>query len=213
MASLTQAQIAQLAYQADFRGSSIPTITAIIMAESGGNTNAVHVSNIEHSVGLAQINLKAHPTYNQQSLLNPLNNLKAAYAISNGGTNFNPWTTFTSGIYQQFLGTATSASSGLPTVNLNSLGAQNTAYVTNSQGQKVQLPSILTPLNGAEKVAQTTAGVVTTIPKLIGDITKVGWIGFFQYLGGSIMITLGLIGLFMGSGLGSSADSIAVKVA
>jgi hypothetical protein len=52
------------------------------------------------------------------------NQAKAAYDISNAGANFGPWTTYTTGKYQQFLGqaqaaagdsTATTAASLLPT--------------------------------------------------------------------------------------------------
>jgi hypothetical protein len=39
-------------------------------------------------------------------LFDPLTNAKIAYAISNGGTNFNPWTTYTSDKYKQFTGNA-----------------------------------------------------------------------------------------------------------
>ena len=39
---------------------------------------------------------------------------KAAYAISGGGRDFTPWTTFTSGAYQSFLGKANEAAATTP---------------------------------------------------------------------------------------------------
>ncbi len=40
---------------------------------------------------------------------------KAAYAISGGGRDFTPWSTFTSGAYQGFLGTAQASAAGATT--------------------------------------------------------------------------------------------------
>jgi hypothetical protein len=53
-----------------------------------------------------------------ESLLDPFINARIAYDISKGGTNFNPWTTYTSGKYLQHTSGTASASMGNKTVNI-----------------------------------------------------------------------------------------------
>jgi hypothetical protein len=48
----------------------------------------------EDSIGLYQVNMLAHPQYDAERLAtDPLYAAQAAYEISGGGVNFNPWTT------------------------------------------------------------------------------------------------------------------------
>lgn len=101
--------------QAGFTGQAAQTMYAIVMAESGGNAYA-HNGNAgtgDDSYGLAQINmigslgperLKQYGLSSADALYDPLTNLKVAYALSNHGTDFSPWTTYTRGTYKQFLG-------------------------------------------------------------------------------------------------------------
>ena len=74
--------------------------TAIAMAESGGNPKAVNSTPREYSVGLWQINTKVHP-YTPEQMTDPLENARAAYAISKGGSNWKPWGAYTNGSYRQ----------------------------------------------------------------------------------------------------------------
>jgi LysM repeat protein len=76
-------------------GSSGQAITAasIAMAESSGQQFATGAAGER---GYWQIN----PDHGSLSTYNPLGNAKAAVAISDDGTNWTPWTTFTSGIYR-----------------------------------------------------------------------------------------------------------------
>jgi soluble lytic murein transglycosylase-like protein len=76
---------------------------AIAMAESGGNANAVGDLYLGGSYGLWQINIKAHPQYSVSLLFDPAYNARAAFEISKGGTDWNPWTTFRTGAYRQYL--------------------------------------------------------------------------------------------------------------
>jgi hypothetical protein len=76
---------------------------AIAMAESGGVPNALTITDRENSVGLWQINLKAHPHYTRAAMIVPDNNAVAAFTISKGGTDWRPWSVYTSGKYKQFL--------------------------------------------------------------------------------------------------------------
>lgn len=102
MTLFSASQIEATAEKAGFTGTSAVTATAIALAESGGNTTITHVnSNGSIDYGLWQIN-SVHG-YDPQSLLDPDFNAKAAYAISSGGTDFQPWTTYTTGRYQSFM--------------------------------------------------------------------------------------------------------------
>ena len=76
-------------------GSSSEAFTAaeIAMAESGGNQYAVSPTN---DYGYWQINGSHGPA---MATFNPIGNAKAAISISSDGTNWDAWTTYTSGAY------------------------------------------------------------------------------------------------------------------
>lgn len=111
-ATLSPVQVGALAYNAGIVSQGALAISiAIAMAESGGKVNATH-KNADGSIdyGLWQINNKAHPNYNTNQLITIASyNASAMFAISNGGTNWGPWTTFTDGMYKQFLSQASIA--------------------------------------------------------------------------------------------------------
>jgi hypothetical protein len=133
---LNDAQIAQLAYNAGFRGQGLATAIAITHAESGARTDALNnnAGTGDYSVGLWQINyLPGHQTsgnslYNERTskygdpnslIADPQAQAAAAYDISGHGSNFSPWTTYTSGAYRQYLlgaEGAAAAISGVATV-------------------------------------------------------------------------------------------------
>lgn len=112
---MNASQIAQVAAQAGFPASAIPIAVAIALAESSGNPGA-RCSNClgasEDSRGLWQINVKAHPQYAAVNLYDPLTNAQAALAVSGGGSNWSPWTTFKTGAYRKFLASGGGSSSG-----------------------------------------------------------------------------------------------------
>ncbi len=86
-------QMAVYASQAGFRGEALRNIVAIAMAESGGRIDAVGDGG--NSVSLVQVHLPSHGQYDRQRLLtDPAYAFKAAFEISGGGKNFNPWTTW-----------------------------------------------------------------------------------------------------------------------
>lgn len=113
---------------AGFHGHGLDTAVAVAMAESGGhptshNTNA---GTGDNSYGLFQINMlgslgparlhEYHLSSNDQ-LFNPLINARVAYQLSNGGTNWTPWTTYTRGTYLKYLGKDMQIGGGLPDPN------------------------------------------------------------------------------------------------
>jgi cell wall-associated NlpC family hydrolase len=77
---------------AGFSPDEAATFTAIALAESGGNSRAYNPHG-EDSMGLWQINARAHPGLAQKyDLYDPAQNAKAAYEVSHQGDDFSPWT-------------------------------------------------------------------------------------------------------------------------
>jgi len=79
---------------AGFSPDQAVTMTAIALAESGGNIDA-HNPNGEDSKGLWQINMAAHsgaPWAQGLDLYDPLDNAVAAWNVSQHGQNIKPWT-------------------------------------------------------------------------------------------------------------------------
>lgn len=119
MTRLTAAQLYQYNRAAGFSVAAAITMTAIDLAESGGNAAALGDTTLETStwgpsVGAAQVrSLKAQTgTGSVRDILrltDPAGNAAAAYAISSGGKDFTPWTTYTRSTYAQYLGTAAAA--------------------------------------------------------------------------------------------------------
>lgn len=100
-------------YAAGFRGGSLVTALAIAGAESGFRPNAIGDVDLQDnkwgpSVGYMQIRslkpayLHLEPIRNYDRLFDPYYNAKAAWQISKQGTDFKPWTTFTSQAFQGF---------------------------------------------------------------------------------------------------------------
>lgn len=110
------------AIKAGFKGIGLITAVAIAGAESAFNVNAVGDINLIDnkwgpSVGLWQIrSLKNPAAYTGADLLrvetkltDPYYNARAAYAISKGGTDFKPWSTYTNGMFTKFTAAAAAA--------------------------------------------------------------------------------------------------------
>jgi len=107
--NLSYNAIRQLAANAGFTGADLDTATAIALAESGGNPSVVGDLNITPggSIGLWQINLKAHPQYTAAQLIDPQTNANAAFSVYSAANNsFTPWSTYNSDAYLAYLGTS-----------------------------------------------------------------------------------------------------------
>lgn len=116
----TIAQVIQIAKESGFTGNNIAVAAAVAMAESAGDPTIDTVKSgtdpkmeREYSIGLWQINWKAHKNWlssigitNPDQLRNPRINALAAFKLS-GGSNFNPWSTYSKNRkYENFLPTA-----------------------------------------------------------------------------------------------------------
>jgi hypothetical protein len=119
MAYLTSDQIALYAAAA---GAPDPRLAAAIaMAESGGNTSAHNALPPDDSYGLWQINMigaggpdrrRALGITTNAQLYDPATNARAMMLVSGGGTNFTPWSAYTSGRYQKYLPAGSSTGTG-----------------------------------------------------------------------------------------------------
>lgn len=120
--ALSDEQLAAVAARAGFAGEALVTMIAIALAESGGDPDnigdeTITTSTWGPSVGLAQIrSLRAHfgrGLVRDADRLDEADfNMRSAYAISSGGTNWRPWSAWTSGKYRGFLERARAAAAG-----------------------------------------------------------------------------------------------------
>ena len=127
MAKRTASDIYATLVAAGFSKSAAITMTAISLAESGGNPSILGDQGLQTSTwgpsyGLFQIRtLKADTGKGTDRDINALaksdlRQAQAAYAISGKGLNFGPWSVYTSGSYRQHLATAQAAAKGGGTV-------------------------------------------------------------------------------------------------
>ena len=110
---LSFSDLSTYASNAGFSGDDLNTACAIALAESSGRPAAVGDLDITPggSIGLWQINLKAHPEYTANELTDPQTNANAAFAVyQSAGNSFSPWSTYNSGAYQAFLPASTDSS-------------------------------------------------------------------------------------------------------
>ncbi|MEJ3746711.1 NlpC/P60 family protein [Actinomycetes bacterium KLBMP 9797] len=96
-------QIYGFARRAGFSPDEAATMTAVALAESGGNSQA-HNPVREDSRGLWQINVRAHPDLARRfNLYDPLQNAQAAFEVSGGGRDASPWTVIHGGTAARYL--------------------------------------------------------------------------------------------------------------
>lgn len=96
-------QIYGFARRAGFPPDGAATMTAIALAESGGDSRA-HNPFGEDSRGLWQINAQAHPELARRlDLYDPAQNARAAFEVSRRGTDASPWTVTHGGSAARYL--------------------------------------------------------------------------------------------------------------
>lgn len=121
--TMSAVDVANVYAQAGFTGDALVTMVAIARGESGWRSGAQGDTTITNgtwgpSIGLSQIrSLNSQRGTggwrDPERLSDPLFNARAAYAISNGGTNFTPWTVYTADLYQQYVTEAKAAVTAL----------------------------------------------------------------------------------------------------
>jgi hypothetical protein len=101
--------------QAGFGPRGVDIAYAVAMAESSGNARShnTNSSTGDNSYGLFQINMigsmgparrKQYHLKSNNDLFDPLTNAKVAYAMSNKGRDWSPWSTYKNGAYKKYLG-------------------------------------------------------------------------------------------------------------
>jgi lysozyme-like protein len=134
MAKLSGSEVAAVAKSAGL-SADVDIAVAIALAESGGRSDAHNPVPPDNSYGLWQINMlgsmgpqrrKQLGISSNDDLYDPVTNARAMMLISNGGTNWKPWTTYTRGTYKLYLGKSGTSS--------GDAGVQNVS-VTSSVGE------------------------------------------------------------------------------
>ena len=222
MTQLSPEELAAVASEAGFKGSALTKIVAIMMAESSGNTTAGYTRYTEgthNSIGIAQINANAHQQYNPEALTNPIYNAEASYQISNGGSNFTPWTTYLTGAYKKYLSAASQAVANLEAASSSTATPTQTASWEHILHDLEHWQSELLPLPGngsiPNPVPSILGGIGGDIAKGIGSglgdflhmiLTSNVVIMIAQGLVGGVMIVVGLF--MLDSGLTSDAKNV-----
>jgi len=151
MTTYTFDQLLGFAQQAGFQGQSADTIAAIAMAESGGNPYAVNYADPGGSYGLTQINGAAWGAGAANTLGNPLEAFTQAFSVSQGGTNFTPWSTYNNGAYLQYAtgSGAGTAGSAAGSILGGSSGSSGSLTGTTATGQSTTAQSPLSAIFAA----------------------------------------------------------------
>src|SRR5690349_2412797 len=110
MAQLSGMGVAAIATGVGVPLSQLRVCVAIAWAESGLRSDAVGYNGPTSGCpdgsrdrGLWQINDCYHPGVSDDCAFDPNCNGRAMFAISNGGTNWRPWSTYNNGAYQEYL--------------------------------------------------------------------------------------------------------------
>lgn len=170
MPQLTDQQVAQYAYDAGFRGDALTTATAVALAESHGDSSQVGDVGLQNgtwgpSVGLWQIRSlnPGHGTAAEQAMrnqtanLDPATNARNAYTISHQGTNFNPWSTYTNGAYQNFTNRASTAAGQ---VNTGTQGSNSGSSSGAFRVAPTALASTANEFSGQQQQVQNSGSAV-----------------------------------------------------
>jgi CBS domain-containing protein len=116
-----ESTLKHLLFEAGFRGEALEIAFAVALAESAGKATAHNddESTGDDSYGLFQINMlgamgpERRKLYNlkaNKDLFHPPTNARVAFAISQEGKDWDPWTTYVNGAYKKFYNPKSNAS-------------------------------------------------------------------------------------------------------
>lgn len=121
--SLPKDTLIRLAEKAGVSPLAAVTAAAIALAESGGNPRAYNPVPPDNSYGLWQVNMigglgpqrrRQFGLDSNDQLFDPWTNARAMAAISGGGRNWGPWSTYTSGAYRRYMAAGGILGGGIP---------------------------------------------------------------------------------------------------
>lgn len=207
----TYAQLEGLWIQAAGSRQTAPMAAAIAMAESGGNSTAYDQdSNGSIDRGLWQIN----SVHGAQSTYDVMGNARAAVALSNNGTTWQPWVAYNNGSYRQFLRTGIPPDTNVP-INATNAAANPSSNATFVSG------SCWNPLNwlgcaqnaagnAAESAASDIIGVI--VDNILNPlITLVA--GVIGMSAGISLMVIGIMFIVMGSETGRKGVGTGIGLA
>lgn len=202
---MDQAAIAALAVKAGLSAARAETASAIAMAESGGNPDSHNSKPPDDSYGLWQINMLSalgpsrRAIYGLKAntdLFDPATNARVMSAISQQGQNFGPWTTYTSGAYKKFLGTA-----GVAAAAGAAAGAGSSDGSSGVLGDAMSLATFTA--RSSEALVRATRWVSSEKNWL-----RVGYVAL-----GGVAVLLGLVSVIKTSEAGNAVIRTTTKVA
>jgi len=180
-------QVAGIASVVGFTGRHLVTAIAISFAENTTHdmTKTSHNTNGTWDTGLWQINSVHVPPYTYKQLVDGVGNGEAAYALSNHGTNFDPWVTYYRNLYVPFLPAAHNA---LTVMNRKGGAKKMVASI----GQQSVIPGVHVPnpITGVEDALGSIGGFLSNLPSLLFRLGKI--------LFGIILIVVGFFILARG---------------
>lgn len=138
---MPDAKLVEVLKAAGFTGEALSIAYGVAKAESGGVANRHSHPSLtkDDSFGLFQINMlgdlgpdrrKTHGLSSNEDLYDPATNARVAYAISQGGTNWKPWSAYTNGRYLERLGPTGGGSPSVATLSSSSTGVTLSPSIT-----------------------------------------------------------------------------------
>lgn len=192
MPVLNASAIASAAVAGGFTGADVPISVGVALAESSGNSDAMHTnSNGTVDYGLWQINSVHSDVLARGNWRDPVDNARMAKAVKDG-SGWNAWVTYKNG----------TAKAKQPR-NLTDLIASGLSPALGlATGGK---PSGL--LGGIGSAISAQAGVVSGAAKALGALTSHDfWIRAGEIVGALLLLIIGLV-LFLGKDVAKTATS------
>lgn len=209
VANYTFAQLKDLWIQAGGSPTYADMAAAIAMAESGGRSDAYNGSNSNGSAdkGLWQINT----IHGKQSTFDPVENAKAAVAISKGGTDWRPWCVAWSngGCGGTFMG------DGSPVLKYLPSGSNATGVIpTNGNSNPFAAGADLSTAASVFKTILSAIGF-SAPEEILRKVAKIGWqyatwIAFI--VGGLMVMTFGMVLIFLSTRVAKTIGNAAIGI-
>ncbi|MGW1743861.1 transglycosylase SLT domain-containing protein [Nocardia sp. NPDC001965] len=209
MATLTIPQIAQLAVNVGVQnGSNLYTAAAIALAESSGRTDATNTANDNGTVdkGLWQINSVHDDKMPGADRFDPEVNAQLMAQISDGGTNWYPWSTYNNGAYVEYLAQVQSTLGGTALTPNGGLGAGTGP----GNGLTYENAGFMDDMGD---LADGFGSGLAAVEKFFGLITSVdGWIRILKVYCGCVAVLGGLVLVVRTSETGKQITKAALTV-
>jgi hypothetical protein len=211
----TQSELYSLALAQGLDPYRAKIAAAIAMAESGGNPRAhnTDTSTGDNSYGLWQINMlgemgperrKKYGLSSNDQLFDPETNARAMKGESGSGTNWTPWTTYTSSdpekSYRRFMDVPVEDKTKDPLWK-DILKALSPAYAVGSSAGGVG--------GTITDVGQGIGSIVETVNKSAAWLSNSeNWVRVGYVVGGSVMIIVGLVTMISSTTVGKAAMNL-----